>query len=76
MTRRGLQASSSELTLPVPLATRGTKRRAMLEPAGGSSPKRPSRPQPCPTTTTEPTSSGPVASRGKETRCPVSVTAR
>ncbi|GFR07423.1 hypothetical protein TNCT_18471, partial [Trichonephila clavata] len=42
MTRRGLQASSSELTLPVPLATRGTKRRAMLEPAGGSSPKRPS----------------------------------
>ncbi|GFR26776.1 hypothetical protein TNCT_410431 [Trichonephila clavata] len=42
MTRRGLQASSSELTLPVPLATRGTKRRAMLEPVGGSSPKRPS----------------------------------
>ncbi|GFR01578.1 hypothetical protein TNCT_637711, partial [Trichonephila clavata] len=32
-------------------------------------------PQPCPTTT-EPSSSGPVASRGKETRCPVSVTAR
>ncbi|GFR03244.1 hypothetical protein TNCT_173981, partial [Trichonephila clavata] len=42
MTRRGPQASSSELTLPVPLATRGTKRRVMLEPAGGSSPKRPS----------------------------------
>ncbi|GFR01968.1 hypothetical protein TNCT_190561, partial [Trichonephila clavata] len=42
MTRRGPQASSSELTLPVPLATRGTKRRAMLEPVGGSSPKRPS----------------------------------
>ncbi|GFQ74854.1 putative RNA-directed DNA polymerase from transposon X-element, partial [Trichonephila clavata] len=42
MTRRGPQASSSELTLPVPLAIRGTKRRAMLKPVGGSSPKRPS----------------------------------
>ncbi|GFY58392.1 hypothetical protein TNIN_100491, partial [Trichonephila inaurata madagascariensis] len=50
-------SSSTELTSPIPVASRGVKRRSALGPVGVP-PKRPKRPLPCPTT--EPTSPGPV----------------
>ncbi|GFY68624.1 hypothetical protein TNIN_263911, partial [Trichonephila inaurata madagascariensis] len=64
-------SSSTELTSPIPVASRGVKRRIALVPVGGP-PKRPKRPLPCPTT--EPTSPGPVDMWGPEPSSPIELT--
>ncbi|GFY78364.1 hypothetical protein TNIN_132661 [Trichonephila inaurata madagascariensis] len=64
-TTRGPQPLySAETTSLVPLASRGTKRRAVVQPVGAS-PKRAKCPQPL---SAEPTSPVPLATRGTERR--------
>ncbi|GFW39876.1 hypothetical protein TNCV_4358711 [Trichonephila clavipes] len=65
-TTRGPQLLSAEPTSPVPLATRGTKRPAVLQPVGAS-PKRAKGCQPC---SAEPTLPVPLAPRGNVAKSP------